>query len=59
MPDGMNLTAYAVLGDHGDLMVTLINKDENTDADVMIAADRIFQNASALRLKGSRVGQCG
>src|SRR5580692_9977013 len=49
---GVNLTAYAVLGDHGDLMLTLINKDRNTDADVMIAADRIFQNASALRLKG-------
>src|SRR5580704_11525915 len=31
---GVNLTAYAVLGDHGDLMLTLINKDENTDADV-------------------------
>ena len=26
--DGMNLTAYAVLGDHGHLMVTLINKDQ-------------------------------
>src|SRR5580692_1456384 len=49
---GVNLTAYAVLGDHGDLMLTLINKDRNTDVDVTIAADRIFQNASALRLKG-------
>src|SRR5580704_4827719 len=49
---GVNLTAYAVLGDHGDLILTLINKDRNTDADVTIAADRIFQNASALRLKG-------
>src|SRR5580700_6989366 len=49
---GVNLTAYAVLGDHGDLILTLINKDRNTDVDVTIAADRIFQNASALRLKG-------
>ncbi len=49
---GVNLTAYAVLGDHGDLMLTLINKDQNTDADVTIAADLVFQNASALRLKG-------
>jgi hypothetical protein len=48
----VNLTIYAVLGDHGDLMLTLINKDRNTDADVTIAADRTFQNASALRLKG-------
>jgi hypothetical protein len=49
---GVNLTAYAVLGDHGDLMLTLINKDQHTDADVTIAADRTFQNASALRLTG-------
>jgi hypothetical protein len=49
---GVNLTAYAVLGDHGDLMLTLINKDQNTDADVTVAADLVFQNASALRLKG-------
>jgi hypothetical protein len=48
----VNLTAYAVLGDHGDLMLTLINKDQHTDADVTIAADRTFQNASALRLTG-------
>jgi hypothetical protein len=49
---GVNLTAYAVLGDHGDIMLTLINKDRNADADVTIAADRPFQNASALRLTG-------
>ena len=49
---GVNLTAYAVIGDHGDIVLTLINKDGNTDADVTIAGDRAFQNASALRLKG-------
>jgi Glycosyl hydrolase family 79, N-terminal domain len=50
--DGMNLTAYAVLGNHEDLALTLINKDQNADADVTIATDRTFQNATALRLKG-------
>jgi hypothetical protein len=51
--DGVNLTAYAVLGNHGDLALTLINKDQNADADVTIATDRTFQNASALRLRGA------
>jgi Glycosyl hydrolase family 79, N-terminal domain len=50
---GVNLTTYAVLGDHGELMLTLINKDQNIDADVTIAADRTLQNVTALRLKGS------
>jgi len=51
--DGVNLTAYAVLGDHGHLMLTVINKDRNTDVDITIAAGRTIQNATALRLKGS------
>jgi hypothetical protein len=50
--DGMNLAAYAVLGDHGHLVVTLINKDQNTDAAVTMTTGRTFQIATALRLKG-------
>jgi Glycosyl hydrolase family 79, N-terminal domain len=49
---GMNLMAYAVLGDHGRLMLTLINKDPNADADITIATGQNFQQATALRLKG-------
>src|SRR5580700_160987 len=50
--DGMNLTAYAVLGDHGHPMVTLINKDGHTDAAVTMTTGQTFQKANALRLKG-------
>jgi hypothetical protein len=50
--DGMNLTAYAVLGDHGDLMLTLINKDQNADADITMTTGQTFQKATAWRLKG-------
>ena len=50
--DGINLTAYAVLGDHGHLMLTLINKDRNADTDITIATGQIFQKATVLRLKG-------
>ena len=50
--DGMNLTAYAVLGDHGHLMLTLINKDRNADTDITVTTGQIFQKATALRLKG-------
>jgi hypothetical protein len=49
---GMNLTAYAVLVDHGHLMVTFINKDQNADADITMTTGRTFQKATALRLKG-------
>ncbi len=50
--DGVNLTAYAALDRQGHVAVTLINKDQTTDADVTIAADRVLQKATALRLKG-------
>ena len=50
--DGINLTAYAVLGDHRHLMVTLINKDPNADADITITTGNTFQKATALRLTG-------
>ncbi len=50
--DGVNLTAYAALGDHGHPTVTLINKDRSADADITITAGRTFQKATALRLKG-------
>jgi Glycosyl hydrolase family 79, N-terminal domain len=50
--DGLNLAAYAVLDDHGHLMLTLINKDRNTDADVTMTTGQTFQNATAWRLKG-------
>jgi len=49
---GVNLTAYAVLGDQGRLMLTLINKDRDIAADVAIVAERAFHKASALRLTG-------
>ena len=54
--DGINLKAYAVLGDHGDLMVTLINKDQNADADVTMTTGQTFQRATAWRLKGLALG---
>src|SRR5580704_952909 len=50
--DGMNLTAYAVLGDHGHLMVTLINKDRNAGADITMTTGRTFQTATACRPQG-------
>jgi hypothetical protein len=50
---GVNLTAYAVLSDHGDLMLTLINKDPNADADITMTTGQAFQKATALRLKGA------
>jgi hypothetical protein len=50
--DGMNLTAYAVLGDHGHLMVTLINKDRNAGADITMTTGQTFRTATAWRLKG-------
>jgi hypothetical protein len=49
---GVNLTAYAVLDDHGHLMLTLINKDQNADAAVTMTTDQTFQKATALRLRG-------
>jgi hypothetical protein len=51
--DGMNLTAYAALGDHGHLMLTLINKDINAGADITMTTGQTFQRATALRLRGS------
>jgi hypothetical protein len=50
--DGINLTAYAVLGDYRHLMVTLINKDPNADADIAVTTGQTFQNATAMRLTG-------
>jgi hypothetical protein len=49
---GVNLTAYAALDAQGRVAVTLINKDQNADADIAIATDRSLQNATALRLRG-------
>jgi hypothetical protein len=48
----VNLTAYAALDDQGRLAVTLINKDQNADADIAISSDRSLQHATALRLRG-------
>jgi hypothetical protein len=48
----MNLAAYAVLGDHGHLVVTLINKDQNAGADITMTTGQTFRKATALRLKG-------
>jgi hypothetical protein len=49
---GINLTAYATANDLDRLAVTLINKDQSTDADVTIGADRALQQATAVRLEG-------
>jgi hypothetical protein len=49
---GVNLTAYAILDDHGHLMLTLINKDRNADADITMTTGQTFQTATAWRLKG-------
>ncbi len=50
---GLNLTAYGVLDKRKELSVTVINKDEANDADVLIAATRHFVRAQALRLTGT------
>lgn len=50
--DGTSLTAYAFLGNHGHLMLTLINKDQNADADITITTGQTSQKATALRLRG-------
>jgi hypothetical protein len=49
---GVNLTAYAAVDDRGRLAVTLINKDQNADANIAISSDRSLQQATALRLRG-------
>jgi glycosyl hydrolase family 79 len=49
---GTNLTAYAVLGDPGHLTLTLINKDQDANADIMITTGQTFQKTTVLRLKG-------
>jgi hypothetical protein len=50
--DGLNFTAYAVLGDDGHLVVTLINKGQDADATVTMTTGQTFQKATAMRLKG-------
>ena len=56
---GVNLTAYAVLDDRGHLAVTLINKDQNADADVTIDDRPDFPKSHRLAAQGTRVGQRG
>ncbi|HEX4810149.1 MAG TPA: glycosyl hydrolase family 79 C-terminal domain-containing protein [Bryobacteraceae bacterium] len=45
-----NLTAYAVINDHKQLFVTIINKEPSRDADVSITAPEHFATPKALRL---------
>jgi hypothetical protein len=49
---GVNLTAYAVLDDHGHLILTLINKGQDADAAVTMTTGQTFQKTAAMRLKG-------
>ncbi len=46
---GLNITAYAVQGDRGDIWLTLVNKEAARDAHVRVACPGIAA-ASALRL---------
>ncbi|HEX4810919.1 MAG TPA: glycosyl hydrolase family 79 C-terminal domain-containing protein [Bryobacteraceae bacterium] len=47
---GVNLTAYAVLNDRNRLSVIIVNKDASSNADVRIATNKRFLQATALRL---------
>jgi hypothetical protein len=47
----LNITAYAVRSDHGEIYLTLVNKEANRDADVRATCPGI-ENASVLRLTG-------
>jgi hypothetical protein len=46
---GLNITAYAVRSDHGEIYLTLVNKEANRDACVRATCPGI-ENASVLRL---------
>jgi hypothetical protein len=48
---GLNMTAYAVRSDGGEIWVTLINKDASRDAPVRVACPGVVR-AGALRLTG-------
>ncbi len=54
-PAGVNLTAYAVLGDRERLSVTIINKDTLRDADVSITATEHLANGKAIRLSAPSI----
>jgi hypothetical protein len=47
---GVNLTAYAVLGDSRRVSVTIINKDASHDADVTVTTGQHFARGDAVRL---------
>lgn len=48
---GVNLSAYAVLGDGGGTTVTLINKDASRSVEANISLDQHFREAQLLRLQ--------
>lgn len=48
---GVNLSAYAVLGDRGGTTVTLINKDASRSVEANISLDQHFREAHVLRLQ--------
>jgi hypothetical protein len=48
---GLNITAYAVRSDHGEIYLTLVNKERNRDADVRATCPGI-ENPIVLRLTG-------
>jgi len=50
--EGTNLTAYAVLGPQKKLSLTVINKEQSRNADLIVTAKTHLTNASALRLRG-------
>ncbi len=48
---GLNMTAYAVRSDRGEIWLTLVNKEATRDAQVRVACSGVAK-ASALRLTG-------
>lgn len=49
-PGGVNLTAYAVLGDSGNIAVTVINKNKTTNANVVIHTGHTLSYAGYIAL---------
>ena len=52
---GLNITAYAVSSDHGEIWLTLVNKEAGRDAEVRATSPGI-DNASVFRLTSPSLG---
>ncbi len=51
-PAGANLTAYAVLGNQKQITLTVINKEQSRNADVIVTTGQRARSAHVLRLTG-------